>query len=152
MNANVSSRKKSIGALPGFEKPDDRRAANMRAIQAKGMLPELAVRSLVHGLGYRFRLHQKNLPGKPDLVFAVTQRVIFVHGCFWHAHGCSRAHVPRSNKGYWVPKLTRNRQRDRKNLKALVSAGWSVLVIWECEVPDRLALRRKVLEFLDGGG
>ena len=90
------------------------RSTNMRAIRSKDMKPELAVRSLVHRLGYRFRLHRRELPGKPDLVFSSRQKVIFVHGCFWHAHGCKCAHVPKSNVDYWKPKLERNQVRDGK--------------------------------------
>jgi DNA mismatch endonuclease (patch repair protein) len=125
------------------------RSANMRAIRSKDMLPELTVRSLVHKLGYRFRLHRKDLPGKPDLVFASRRKVIFVHGCFWHSHDCKAAHVPKSNPDYWVPKLQRNRLRDRKNLEALRSDGWESLVIWECEVKDSRAVGVRVKRFLD---
>jgi DNA mismatch endonuclease (patch repair protein) len=89
------------------------RSANMRAIRSKDMRPELAVRSLVHRIGYRYGLHKKDLPGKPDLVFASRRRVVFVHGCFWHSHkGCNLAHMPKSNLTYWGPKLERNRARD----------------------------------------
>jgi len=88
------------------------RSANMRAIRGKGMQPEMTVRRLVHGIGYRYRLHQAGLPGKPDLVFRSRQKVIFVHGCFWHQHaGCPRKHTPKSNLDYWLPKLARNRAR-----------------------------------------
>ena len=85
------------------------RSANMRAIRSKDMKPELAVRSLVHRLGYRFRLHRKDLPGKPDLAFGPRRKVIFVHGCFWHGHNCKKAHIPKSNRGYWGPKQRRNK-------------------------------------------
>ena len=85
------------------------RSANMRAIRSTGMKPELSVRSLVHRLGYRFRLHRKDLPGKPDLVFASRRKVIFVHGCFWHCHNCKVAHIPKSNPDYWAPKTRRLR-------------------------------------------
>src|ERR1700680_2467345 len=108
----------------------------MRRIRSKGMLPELAVRSLVHRMGFRFRLHRNDLPGKPDLVFASRRKVIFVHGCFWHSHNCKVAHVPKSNRDYWVPKFQRNKARDRKNIDALAANGWDVLVIWECEMQD----------------
>ncbi len=106
----------------------------MRAIRSKDMEPELQVRRLAHRLGYRFRLHRKDLPGHPDLVFAGRRKVIFVHGCFWHAHGCKTAHTPKSNQFYWLPKLERNRARDEKNIKALRAAGWRTLVVWECEM------------------
>lgn len=107
------------------------RSENMRAIRSKGMRPELAVRSLVHRLGFRFRLHRKDLPGKPDLVFVARRKVIFVHGCFWHSHrDCKVVHTPKSNVGYWGPKLQRNQVRDSKNIEALTAAGWKPLVIW----------------------
>jgi DNA mismatch endonuclease (patch repair protein) len=125
------------------------RASNMRAIRSKGMQPELKVRSLVHRMGYRFRLHRKDLPGKPDLVFGPRQKVIFVHGCFWHSHGCKIAHVPRSNQGYWLPKLLRNKTRDTKNIRALEANGWQALVVWECEMGDERAVRRRLRTFLD---
>lgn len=124
------------------------RSANMRAIRSKDMLPELRVRSLVHNLGYRFRLHRKDLPGKPDLVFPSRRKVIFVHGCFWHSHSCKVAHVPKSNGSYWVPKLERNRVRDRKNVKALRAEGWQSLVIWECELRDEGSVKKRLQTFI----
>jgi DNA mismatch endonuclease (patch repair protein) len=124
------------------------RSANMRSIRSKDMQPELAVRRLAHKLGYRFRLHRKDLPGKPDLVFGPRQKVIFVHGCFWHSHDCKAAHNPKSNQEYWVPKLERNKARDGKNIEGLEAKGWQVLVIWECEVRDEVALRKRLRTFL----
>src|ERR1700686_5044402 len=126
------------------------RSENMCAIRSKGMKPELAVRSLVHRLGYRFRLHRKELPGAPDLVFGPRRKVIFVHGCFWHCHNCKRAHVPKSNSDYWDAKLERNRLRDRKHLEELAAAGWRSLVVWECETWDEGTLKRRVAAFLGG--
>lgn len=124
------------------------RSGNMRAIRSKDMLPELAVRSLVHKLGYRFRLHRKDLPGKPDLVFPSRQKVIFVHGCYWHAHGCKLAHVPRSNQAYWLPKLERNHARDAEHLKALRAGGWGCLVLWECQLREMRRVRNRLSRFL----
>jgi len=125
------------------------RSANMRAIRSKDMRPELAVRSLVHRMGYRFRLHRKDLPGKPDLVFASRRKVIFVHGCFWHSHqGCKIAHKPKSNADYWGPKLARNRARDKKNLAAIAAQGWKPLVIWECELKESSAAAERIKRFL----
>ena len=124
------------------------RSANMRAISSKNMRPELAVRRLVHKLGYRFRLHRADLPGKPDLVFGPRRKVIFVHGCFWHSHGCKKAHVPKSNRDYWLPKLRRNKTRDARNIKALKAAGLKSMVIWECETRDEDALKKRVKAFL----
>ncbi len=124
------------------------RSENMRAIRAKNTKPEMAVRSLVHKLGYRFRLHRPDLPGKPDLAFPARRKVIFVHGCFWHSHACKPGLRPRSNRGFWLPKLRRNKVRDGRNLKALGQQGWKALVIWECELKDTRALRLKVKRFL----
>lgn len=124
------------------------RSENMRAIRSKGMRPELAVRSLVHKLGYRFRLHRKDLPGKPDLVFVFRRKVIFVHGCFWHSHGCKLSHTPKSNSAYWGPKLERNRTRDAKNLELLEDAGWNSLTIWECELGAPDIVQKRATQFL----
>ena len=124
------------------------RSANMRAIRSTGMKPELRVRSLAHSLGYRFRLHRTDLPGKPDLAFGPRRKVIFVHGCFWHSHNCKTAHVPKSNREYWGPKLDRNRIRDQKNIEALKANGWEALVIWECETHDETVLKKRLKAFL----
>jgi DNA mismatch endonuclease, patch repair protein len=128
------------------------RSENMRRIRSKGMLPELAVRSLVHKMGYRFRLHREDLPGKPDLVFGSRRKVIFVHGCFWHAHDCKKAHTPRSNANYWGPKLKRNQVRDARNIESLCAAGWKPLVIWECQLKEISAVRARLRKFLEPQG
>jgi DNA mismatch endonuclease (patch repair protein) len=124
------------------------RSANMRAIKSKNMQPELRVRSETHKLGYRFRLHRKDLPGNPDLVFGPRKKVIFVHGCFWHSHNCKTAHVPKSNQPYWGPKLQRNRARDVINIEALRAEGWQILVIWECETREHGTLKNRLKSFL----
>lgn len=127
------------------------RSANMRAIKSKGMKPELAVRRLVHSLGYRFRLHRKDLPGSPDLVFSSRRKVIFVHGCFWHQHpdpNCKASHAPRSNIAYWGPKLDRNTKRDASMQLQLLQLGWTSLVLWECEIKDAQLLQQRLVEFL----
>lgn len=129
----------------------EQRSANMRQIKSKGMKPELAVRRLVHSMGYRFRLHRKDLPGNPDLVFPARRKVIFVHGCFWHQHpdlSCRHAHAPRSNTGYWQPKLARNVERDKAAQRALFESGWESLTLWECELKDRHALAECLQNFL----
>lgn len=121
----------------------------MRRIRSEDMRPELAVRSLVHRMGHRFRLHRRDLPGKPDLVFVAQRKVIFVHGCFWHSHAdCKYAHVPKSNPDYWGPKLKRNRERDAKSIAALKGDGWKTLVIWECETRRENTLKKRVKAFL----
>jgi len=128
-----------------------RRSANMAAIKSKDMKPELVVRRIVHALGFRYRLHRKDLPGKPDLVFGSRRKVIFVHGCFWHMHpmqGCLDARVPKSNRNYWSPKLARNVARDVEHIAALKELGWHALVIWECETKDHDAVARAVTGFL----
>jgi DNA mismatch endonuclease (patch repair protein) len=126
-----------------------RRSENMRRIKSKGMRPEIAVRRLVHNMGYRFRLHPSELPGKPDLVFPKRKKVIEVRGCFWHQHrGCIDSHIPKSAIDYWQPKLERNHERDKKNLRKLRSLGWTVRVIWECEVGDLNRLAAIVKSFL----
>lgn len=124
------------------------RSENMRAIRSKDTKPEMAVRSLVHRLGYRFRLHRPDLPGKPDLVFPARRKVIFVHGCFWHAHNCKSGLVPNTNRDFWLAKLEGNKSRDRKNLNALSEIGWKSLVIWQCELKNIEALSQKVENFL----
>lgn len=124
------------------------RSENMRAIRSKDTLPELAVRSMVHKLGYRFRLHREDLPGKPDLAFPSRRKVIFVHGCFWHSHGCKNGLIPKSNRDFWLPKLQRNRTRDGKNLKALQRLGWDALVIWQCELKEKRLISRRLRQFL----
>lgn len=132
----------------------ERRSENMRRIRSKGMKPELVVRSLVHALGYRYRLHRKDLAGKPDLVFSNRRKLIFVHGCFWHGHHDRECvdgrHLPKSNRDYWLPKLARNKERDASNIAVLLSRGWSILLIWECETSNRDRLRRLVRRFLEG--
>jgi DNA mismatch endonuclease (patch repair protein) len=123
----------------------------MRRIRSKGMKPELTVRKLAHRLGYRYRLHRKDLPGKPDLVFGPLRKLIFVHGCFWHGHdqvACRDSHIPKSNERYWNAKLTRNKERDAAHLVALENAGWQVAVIWECELNDANALQEHIEHFL----
>lgn len=128
-----------------------RRSENMRRIRSRDMKPELVVRSMLHRLGYRFRLHAKDLPGKPDIVRRNQQQVIFVHGCFWHQHpkaGCLDSRLPRSNNSYWLPKLSGNILRDKRNIAKLRRAGWKVLVIWECEIQNKEKLQQQLLKFL----
>ncbi|NMC21080.1 MAG: DNA mismatch endonuclease Vsr [Thermogutta sp.] len=127
----------------------EKRAAIMRSIKGKDTSPEMTVRRMVHALGCRYRLHVASLPGCPDLVFPSRRRVIFVHGCFWHRHRCRKGKsLPASQTEFWRRKLERNARRDRSVRRRLRRLGWSVLVIWECQLcrPDRV--RRKLEQFL----
>ena len=129
----------------------ERRSANMRQIKSKGMKPEMAVRRIVHSMGFRFRLHRMDLPGNPDLVFAGRHKAIFVHGCFWHQHpggGCRLVHAPRSNADYWQPKLARNVARDIEVQRALSNMGWQLMIVWECELRDQEGLANRIYNFL----
>ena len=128
--------------------PEQRRRV-MQAVKSKDTGPEMAVRRLVHGMGYRYRLHKKGLPGRPDLVFGGRQKVIFVHGCFWHAHTCRSGRPPTSRQDYWLPKLKRNKERDAENEAKLKELGWRVLVVWECQIKDTPALIDMIKSFLD---
>src|SRR5436305_1600746 len=126
----------------------DERRALMARIRSTGTNPELTVRRLAHRLGFRFRLHRRDLPGTPDLVFPRLRRAVFVHGCFWHVHAdCQRAHVPATRRDYWLPKLARNAARDATAQTALKSAGWDFLIVWECECGDLDSLEGKLRDF-----
>lgn len=121
----------------------------MRRIRSKGMKPEMIVRRLAHGMGYRYTLHSPKLPGKPDLVFPKRKKIIEVRGCFWHQHrGCVDSHIPKSSTNYWVPKLKRNKERDSTNLRKLRTLGWKVLVVWECSVASPDKVTAEIREFL----
>ncbi len=129
----------------------EKRAAIMRAVKSAGTGPERVVRAAVRELGFarRYRLNAGHLPGKPDLVFTPLGKVIFVHGCFWHGHGCKRgARQPHDNAAYWSAKIARNRARDRASLRALRAQGWSALVLWECQTRGAENLTRKLAAFL----
>lgn len=127
----------------------EQRSRNMAAIKSKDTKPEMTVRRLVYGMGYRFRLHRKDIPGKPDLTLARHRKVIFVHGCFWHMHKCRLGNVtPKTNAEFWRVKRGSNVKRDRKHLTALKKAGWITLVIWECQTRDLDRLEAILLKFL----
>jgi DNA mismatch endonuclease (patch repair protein) len=131
-----------------MESPEIRRRT-MQAVKSKNTAPELLVRRLTHAMGYRFRLHRKGLPGKPDLVFPGRHKAIFVHGCFWHGHDCARgARVPKTNREYWEKKISRNRERDKKHLSELLTDGWKTLVIWECRLHKK-KLSGQIRRFLN---
>tara|TARA_B100000686_G_scaffold260546_2_gene273299 strand:+ start:8052 stop:8465 length:414 start_codon:yes stop_codon:yes gene_type:complete len=121
------------------------RSWNMSKIKSKNTRPEKVVRSFLHLNGFRFRLHNKNLPGKPDITLKKYNTVIFVNGCFWHHHkNCKRANIPKSNKDYWIPKIEKNKSRDKKNIADLKKNKWKVLVVWECEVKNMEKISKKI--------
>jgi DNA mismatch endonuclease (patch repair protein) len=134
---------------PKISSVSPQRRRTMQAIRSKNTKPEIFVRKLVHGLGFRFRLHHKGLHGSPDLAFIGRKKVIFVNGCFWHQHsGCPGCHVPKSKHAYWLPKLRRNVERDVANTAALRKAGWKVLTVWECELKNTKRLATRLQKFL----
>ncbi|HRD27789.1 MAG TPA: DNA mismatch endonuclease Vsr [Caulobacter sp.] len=126
-----------------------KRSAVMRRVKSRDTTPEKTVRRLLTGLGARYRLHRRDLPGRPDIVMAGRRLAIFVHGCFWHGHDCPRGgRVPRANRDYWLAKVGRNRERDIASRAALEAAGWRVEAIWECEMKDEAALRERLARML----
>jgi len=128
------------------------RSERMALVRGKNTRPEIVVRKLVFSLGYRYRLHARDLPGQPDLVFRARRKAIFVHGCFWHRHpaaGCALARLPKSRLDFWLPKLEGNKRRDERNKRALAHDGWKVLTIWECQIKDVRRLERTIRRFLD---
>lgn len=130
----------------------EERSERMSRVRSKNMRPELIVRKLVFALGYRYRLHARDLPGCPDLVFRPRRKVIFVHGCFWHRHpsrSCALARWPKSRLEFWRPKLEGNRERDEKNNKALQRKGWKVMTIWECQLKNTGRLEGRIRRFLN---
>lgn len=130
---------------------DPARSRVMAAIRARNTGPERLVRSIVHRMGFRFRLHRRDLPGSPDLVFPRLRSVVFVHGCFWHRHSCVAGRKqPRANQMYWQRKFERNQQRDIENKRALKKLGWRVFVVWECQLRNPETVARRLLAFLSG--
>lgn len=127
------------------------RSEVMRRVRSKDTKPEVFVRSVLHRMGYRFRLHRKDLPGNPDIVLPKHRTAVFIHGCFWHQHpGCRKATVPQNNRDYWERKLSRNVERDALSVRALEEAGWRVVILWECEIPrDEASLRERLRDELD---
>ena len=125
---------------------EERRSEIMSRIVSKDTLPEVRVRKALHRLGFRFRLHRKDLPGKPDIVLPKWRTVIFVHGCFWHGHDCCEGHIPKSNTAYWAPKLERNRKRDAEKAEKLKTLGWHRIIIWECQTYSLRKLEDRLRE------
>ncbi len=120
----------------------------MQAVKSKNTGPEILVRRLLHAMGYRFRLHRKDLPGKPDIILPRYRKAIFVHGCFWHAHGCPIGKPPKSRPEYWIPKLEKNSKRDRTKIEQLEARGWRVLVVWQCQTKDMDTLAERLTAFV----
>lgn len=130
----------------------EQRSRNMAAIRSKDTAPEMAVRRLAHRMGFRYRLHRRDLPGTPDIVFCAMRKIIFVHGCFWHMHSCPRGQLtPATNAGFWQTKRIRNISRDRNHIKLLSKAGWNILTIWECQTKDEGRMRKRIEVFLARG-
>ena len=129
----------------------EHRSKPMSRVRGRDTKPEMLVRRLAHGMGYRYRPHRRDLPGSPDPVFPSRQKVIFVHGCFWHRHldpDCKLARLPKSKLDFWGPKLETNRERDERNLALLAELGWDVFIIWECQTKNREELQARIGEFL----
>ena len=127
----------------------EQRSANMAAVRGKNTRPEIAVRRLLYGLGYRYRLHVANLPGRPDIVFRKRRCVVFINGCFWHGHDCPRGSAPASNVEFWQRKIEGNRERDQRVHRQLRKDGWRILTVWQCETRDETRLTRRLHRFLD---
>jgi len=128
---------------------DPARSRQMSLVRGKDTGPELIVRRVAHGLGYRYGLHRTDLPGMPDLVFRSRKKIIFVHGCFWHGHACAKgARTPKTNRDYWIAKISKNAERDARHMARLEGAHWRVLIIWECEMKDTTALASRLRRFL----
>ncbi|MEQ1886055.1 MAG: very short patch repair endonuclease [Bryobacteraceae bacterium] len=126
------------------------RSMMMSRVRSKNTKPELIVRHLAWALGYRYRLHARDLPGSPDLVFRRIRKVVFVHGCFFHQHCCPAGTIPKTNTAFWQTKLHRNIERDEDNIANLTQSGWDVLTIWECELKNPTAVRLGLQQFLSG--
>lgn len=140
---------KPAAAAPAYVRvaPETRR--RMLGVRGRDTAPELRVRRLLHAMGYRFRLHRKDLPGTPDVVLPRHRKIVLVHGCFWHGHEeCKRATLPANNASTWAAKIEGNRRRDQRNLNALSALGWDVLVVWECEVRNAPCLEERLRAFL----
>lgn len=127
----------------------EQRSAIMRSVQTKDTVAEMALRRMLHRLGYRYRLHRRGLPGHPDIVFPVRKKAIFVHGCFWHGHSCPKGRLPKSRLEYWQPKIASNRERDARTLAALERDGWGTFVVWQCELREPGHVLERTIEFLE---
>lgn len=128
----------------------EKRSRIMSSISGKNTEPEIAVRSLLHSLGYRFRIHRKDLPGNPDIVLPKYKKIIFIHGCFWHGHrDCKRSKLPNSNREFWEQKIRSNVQRDNKIISSLTENGWDVMILWTCQIRNSENVAHKLIEFIE---
>jgi DNA mismatch endonuclease (patch repair protein) len=127
----------------------EKRSFTMKQIHSKNTKPEMVVRKLIFRNGFRYRLHRKELPGTPDIVFSKIKKVIFVNGCFWHGHGCHRSTLPKTNIDYWKTKIEKNIERDKKQLMELSELGWRYYIVWECEMHEMDILEKRVISFLE---
>lgn len=144
-----NSARSRLRSCTAVRSTDETRSRIMRSVKSKDTGPERRLRSLLWNMGYRFRLHYKGLPGNPDIVMPGQRKAIFVHGCFWHCHsGCAKAAAPKTNRDYWLPKLRRNRERDRQAIRGLRALGWDVLVVWQCELGNARAVSSALEGFL----
>lgn len=125
-----------------------KRSEIMSAVRTKDTGPELAVRRLLFTAGYRYRLHKKGLPGIPDIVFPSRKKAVFVHGCFWHGHNCSKGKLPKSRRHYWKPKIADNKKRDKRNIVELRRMRWHTLIVWQCEIRNDALLMQKLRSFV----
>jgi DNA mismatch endonuclease, patch repair protein len=143
-------RRKRGASAPAYAQVAPETRHRMLAVRGRDTAPELRVRCVLHAMGYRFRLHRKDLPGTPDIVLPRHRKIVLVHGCFWHGHEeCKRAKRPVNNASTWAAKVEGNRRRDQRNLDALGALGWHVLVVWECEVRDAIRLEERLRAFLE---
>ena len=134
------------------ETPKELRRRTMQAVKSKNTKPEMAIRRLLHAAGYRYRLHRKDLPGRPDIVFVSRRKIVLVHGCFWHGHKCELGdRPPKSNVAFWEEKFRKNKERDIRNRRKLRRMGWQVFVVWECQMKPRRCegLKKRLLKFLE---
>lgn len=125
------------------------RSRIMSCVRSKDTKPEVLVRKLLFSSGYRYRIHCRNLPGKPDIVFPKKRKIIFVHGCFWHLHECAEFRAPKTKTDFWITKLKNNKQNDFRTEKRLKADGWNILIIWECELKNQVTLKTKLQDFLE---
>lgn len=153
MSNPMATAPRRVPKRPSTEpEPSPERRANMARVGQKDTRPELIVRRMLHGLGYRYRLHRRDIPGTPDICFIGRKKAIFVHGCFWHRHeGCHRTTTPKTRTSFWEEKFRVNVARDRKKMADLHRLGWDALVVWECETKDRSKLENRLVDFLSFG-